>query len=80
MLCMLMHLLHGNHDAQAQAPHSNEPLLDVLKRRYAQGEINQAQFEETMRVLGLATSAQVGSQPFPQTQPSPSGQPAEKSL
>jgi len=32
----------------------NESPLDILKRRYALGEITQAQFEEMKRVLGLA--------------------------
>jgi len=33
-------------------PPSNETPLDILKRRYAQGEITKAQFEEMKRDLG----------------------------
>ena len=60
MLCMLMHLLdhsgHNAHAAQPGAPH-NEPLLDILKRRYALGEITEVQFEDMKRVLGLSDVA-----------------------
>ncbi len=31
-----------------------ESLLDILKRRYAQGEITREQFEELKRTLGVA--------------------------
>ena len=53
MLCMLMHALHGNHDGHQPASNSNESLLEILKRRYALGEINDVQFEQMQRALGL---------------------------
>ncbi len=59
MMCMMMHAMHGNHDQhQTQAHAADESLLDILKRRYALGEINEAQFEQMKRVLGLSASAQ----------------------
>ncbi len=61
MLCMLMHALHGNHDEHQPASNSNESLLDVLKRRYALGEISDAQFEQMKRTLGLPSSAQANA-------------------
>lgn len=38
--------------SNAAAPHSESP-YDVLRRRYAAGDINKEQFEEMKRVLGL---------------------------
>ena len=59
MLCMLMHALHGNHgEHQATATNANESLLEILKRRYALGEISDAQFEQMKRSLGVSSSAQ----------------------
>lgn len=59
MLCMLMHALHGNRDGhQPTTTNSNESLLDILKRRYALGEISDAQFEQMKRTLGLSASVQ----------------------
>lgn len=58
---MLMHALHGNHDGHPAASNSNESLLDVLKRRYALGEISDAQFEQMKRTLGLPSSAQANA-------------------
>jgi uncharacterized membrane protein len=48
----------------AQPPEQPEPLLDVLRRRYAAGEISGDQLEEMKRVLGLSsakTEAAAGS-------------------
>jgi hypothetical protein len=60
---MLMHALHGNHDGhQPAASNSNESLLDLLKRRYALGEISDAQFEQMKRALGLAVSTNDSAQ------------------
>jgi uncharacterized membrane protein len=64
MMCMMMHMMdHGEHSGhdmqehQASAPQQGS-LLDVLRRRYALGEINLEQFQEMQRVLGLSgTSA-----------------------
>ncbi|MDE3088738.1 MAG: SHOCT domain-containing protein [Chloroflexota bacterium] len=55
MCCMMMHGMnqsgHSTPMSAMSAPQQNESLLDILKRRYALGEINQAQFEEMKRVL-----------------------------
>ncbi len=61
MMCMMMHAMdHSGHDAPAtptSTPHAQgESLLDILKRRYALGEINREQFEEMRRVLSLGAS------------------------
>ncbi len=61
MMCMAMHAMdHSGHDAHAMpasTPHAEgESLLDILKRRYALGEINREQFEEMRRVLNLGAS------------------------
>jgi uncharacterized membrane protein len=62
MMCMMMHAMdHSGHDAHtmpANVPQS-ESLLDILKRRYALGEINQTQFEEMKRALGLTDSGAI---------------------
>jgi len=55
---MLMHALHGNHDEHQLASNPNESLLEILKRRYALGEINDAQFEQMKRTLGLSSATQ----------------------
>ena len=58
MHMMMDHGEHGGHDMQehqASAP-QQESLLDVLRRRYALGEINLEQFQEMQRVLGLSGS------------------------
>ncbi len=55
-MCMMHGMNHSQHDAQgttANVPAQTESLLDILKRRYALGEITLAQFEEMKRVLGL---------------------------
>lgn len=55
-MCMMHGMDHSQRNAQgttASAPPQNESLLDILKRRYALGEITVTQFEEMRRVLGL---------------------------
>ncbi len=60
MFCMMMHdMNHSAHNApvtHAVAPPSESP-LDILKRRYALGEISQEQFEHMKRVLGVTDAA-----------------------
>jgi len=58
MMCMMGHAMdHQSHtSAAAQAGTQHEPLLDILKRRYALGEIDRDQFEEMKRVLGVEES------------------------
>ncbi len=56
MCCMMHEMDHSGHNAQPNAmnsPQQNESLFDILKRRYALGEISLAQFEEMKRVLGV---------------------------
>ena len=56
MMCMMMHEMdHGNHDMQTPVSQKESP-LEILRRRYASGEIDRAQFEEMKRVLGLPGS------------------------
>lgn len=50
-MCCMMHG-HSGHDHPSRSS-SEESLLDLLKRRYASGEITREQFEEMKRVLGL---------------------------
>jgi uncharacterized membrane protein len=55
---MAMHAMdHSGQDAHAVPSgvrHAEgESLLDILKRRYALGEINREQFEEMRRVLNM---------------------------
>jgi len=65
---MLMHALHGNrdshstHNATPNAP--NESLLEILKRRYALGEINEAQFLQMQRALGLTMQTDAANAPM----------------
>jgi uncharacterized membrane protein len=56
---MLMHAMHGDHDGHpATASTANESLLEILKRRYALGEISDVQFDQMKRTLELPSSAQ----------------------
>ncbi len=58
MCCMMGHPM--DHEAQthnsAQPSQQTETLLDVLRRRYALGEISRDQFEAMKSVLGLSAS------------------------
>lgn len=60
MLCMLMHAMGHSDHAQAPRP---EGLFEILRRRYAVGEITAEQFEEMKRVLGLAGTGEAGARP-----------------
>jgi len=56
MCCMLMHAMdhsaHGSSTTVAGGP-QEESLHDILRRRYALGEISREQFEEMKQVLGV---------------------------
>lgn len=55
MWCMIHHLLGHSEQGDAHANGSHEPApLEILKRRFALGEISREQFEEMVRVLGAA--------------------------
>ncbi len=62
MCCMMDHGM--NHGEEMKKPAGeggeHEPLLDVLRRRYAMGEITQDQLEEMKAVLGLTGGKAVG--------------------
>ena len=67
MCCMLMmhsmdHSAHTTEGGQP-TPSQNESLLDILKRRYALGEINRTQFEEMKAVLGIPADTAPGDRP-----------------
>jgi uncharacterized membrane protein len=70
-MCMMMHDMdhsgHGTQSPQTSAP-QQESLLDVLRRRYALGEINLEQFQEMQRVLGLSSTSAAATTGFGQHQ------------
>ena len=63
MCCMMGH--QTDHEAAAEKPshHQDRPetLFDVLRRRYALGEISRDQLEEMKRVLGLGAGTAAGA-------------------
>lgn len=55
MCCMMGHGAgHGHDHGQAGDQAAQPPLLEILRRRYAAGEITRAQFEEMKATLGLS--------------------------
>lgn len=56
MCCMMMHAMdhsaHASSVSVAGGP-QEESLNDILRRRYALGEISREQFEEMKQVLGV---------------------------
>lgn len=60
MMCMMGHNMdHSGHGTHAEAAPQSESLLDILRRRYALGEITRVQFEEMIQVLGVSEGAGV---------------------
>jgi uncharacterized membrane protein len=59
-MCWMMHAMdHSTQDAGTGHSHSlgGESLLEILKRRYALGEITREQLQEMKIVLGLSGEA-----------------------
>ncbi len=63
MCCMMGHAM--NHGEEMERPAGEggprEPLLDVLQRRFALGEITRDQLEEMRAVLGLSDGKAVSA-------------------
>lgn len=58
-MCMMHAMDHSGHDAHATqaAAGRGESLFDILKRRYALGEITREQFEEMKRTLAVSDAS-----------------------
>jgi len=57
MCCVMMHAMdHSTGDTEHGHSHAatGEPLLEILNRRYALGEITREQLQEMKTVLGLS--------------------------
>ena len=64
MCCMLMHAMdHSTHASKATVAGGaqEESLHDILRRRYALGEISREQFEEMRQVLGVTLDSAAAS-------------------
>ncbi len=53
MMHGMEHSGHGEHDSQSAPGEEAGQLLAILRRRYAQGEITEAELEQAKRLLGL---------------------------
>jgi uncharacterized membrane protein len=56
---------HDARDSEADPQDESERLLAILRRRFAQGEISEAELEEKRRVLGLPADAPSASHVHP---------------
>ncbi len=68
MMCMLMHVMgHSAHDAPGTpaVAGEGESLIDLVKRRYALGEITREQFEEMKRTVGGSEANKVNEHAHP---------------
>lgn len=64
MCCMMMHAMdHAAHNSPttANGGPQEESLHDILRRRYALGEISGVQFEEMKQALGLTADSEAAS-------------------
>ena len=59
MCCMMGHEMdhERGREPSATGHQAQETLIEILRRRYAQGEISREQFEEMKRVLGFGAAA-----------------------
>ena len=63
MCCMMGHEMdhERGREPSATGHQAQETLIEILRRRYAQGEISREQFEEMKRVLGLGAGSAAGA-------------------
>lgn len=60
-MCMMHMMDHSGHEAHVPATtvEQGESLLDILKRRYALGEITREQFDEMKQALNVTDASSV---------------------
>ena len=62
MMCMMPHMMSEHQDMHTRTAQEPSP-LDILKKRYALGEITREQFEEMVRVLNSADAVSAHTHP-----------------